>query len=79
MRGDGMYGICVFDILRTMASLRTIQEIPIYSTGSRMVHRSSTSFVQDYIDQLPDDLFQKIIEIYLLDFKLFSYPIPTKS
>ena len=26
-----MYGICVFDILRTMASLRTIQEIPIYS------------------------------------------------
>ena len=47
-----MYCICVFDILRTMASLRTIQEIPIYSTGSRMVHRSSTSFVYESLVML---------------------------
>ena len=40
--------------------------------------RSSTSFVQKYVDQLSDDLFLKIIDIYFFDFKVFNYPIPTK-
>jgi len=43
------------------------------------VHRRSSNFTQFYIDQLSPNLFQKLIDLYLVDFKIFDYPVPIQS
>jgi len=43
------------------------------------VHRRSSNFTQFYIDQLSPNLFQKLIDLYLIDFKIFDYPVPIQS
>ena len=46
---------------------------------NKEVLRSSSNFTQHYIDQLSPDLFEKLIDLYLIDFKIFDYPIPVQS
>jgi hypothetical protein len=41
--------------------------------------RSSRKWTQSYIDQLSPDLFQKIVNLYLLDFKIFDYSLPVQT
>ena len=40
---------------------------------------SSRKLTQSYIDQLSPDLFHKIVELYLIDFKIFDYPLPAQT
>ena len=41
--------------------------------------RSSEQFLQKYIDELSPGLFENIVNLYLIDFKMFDYTIPTQS
>ena len=41
--------------------------------------RSSSHFIQNYLEQLSDVQFRKIIKMYFIDFKIFDYPVPTQK
>ena len=41
--------------------------------------RSSEKFVQKYLDQLSPSIFEKIVNMYFIDFQIFNYPIPKQS
>ena len=41
--------------------------------------RSSEKFVQKYLDQLSPSLYEKIINLYSIDFQIFNYPLPKQS
>ena len=41
--------------------------------------RSSYNLTQEFIDELPIELFRKLIDLYLIDFKLFNYPLTIQS
>jgi hypothetical protein len=47
--------------------------------NTKGIPRSSSNCTQSYIDQLSPDLFKKIVNFYLVDFKIFGYPLPVQS
>ena len=43
------------------------------------IPRSSADFVQGYVDEVSQELLDKIVNLYLVDFLIFDYPLPVKN
>ena len=47
--------------------------------NTKGIARSSSNLTQFYVDQLSTDLLKKLTDYYLIDFKIFGYPLPVQS
>ena len=47
--------------------------------NTKGIPRSSSNLTQSYVDQLSPNMFKKIVDFYLVDFKMFDYPLPVQS
>jgi hypothetical protein len=47
--------------------------------SSAKVHTKTFLQVRGCLDELPPDLFDDLLKIYLIDFHLFGYDIPAQS
>ena len=56
-----------------------IKELIKEKASSIGSHRSSLNLTQEFIDDLPTELFLKLIDLYLIDFKIFDYPLPIQT
>ncbi len=43
------------------------------------IPRSSADFVQDYVNELSEELLDKIVNLYFVDFLIFDYSVPVKN